>query len=334
MRNTGAANSLKVTTPSDREIAMTRVFHAPRRLVFDAWTKPELVKQWLLGPPGWTMPVCEIDLRVGGRYRFVWRGPDGTEMGMGGVHREIVVPERIVNTQLFDQDWTGGETIGTLLLTEHDGKTTLINSVLYSSKEARDNALKSGMADGVEMGYQRLDMLLPSWKNAPSPDSSVETRDLVVTRIFNAPIQRVWNAWTDPQQVMQWWGPIGFSSPSAKMEFREGGTSLVCMRASKEFGGQEHYSTWAYSKIVPMRTIEYIHNLADKHAHKADPVKLGLPPDFPRDQRHLVTFKDLGNGKTEMTITQFDWTVCKMLQLAELGLNQSLDKLAAIFTGP
>lgn len=332
--NPGAAKALQVTTPSDREIVMTRVFNAPRRFVFDAWTKPELVKQWLLGPPGWTMPVCEIDLRVGGRYRFVWRGPDGTEMGMGGVHKEIIVPERIVNTQLFDQDWTGGETIGTLLLTELDGKTTLTNSVLYSSKEARDNALKSGMADGVEMGYQRLDNLLPVWKNAANPHSSVETRDLVVSRIFNAPLERVWNAWTDPQQVMQWWGPIGFSAPSAKMDFREGGTSLVCMRASKQLGGQDFYSTWTYKKIVPLRSIEYIHNLADQDGQKIDPVRLGMPPDFPRDQRHLVTFKDLRNAKTEITITEFDWIVGKMLQLAELGLNQCLDKMAAIFTRP
>src|SRR5271167_1955115 len=106
MMNPGAAKALKVTTPSDREIAMTRVFHAPRRLVFDAWTKPELVKQWLLGPPGWTMPVCEIDLRVGGTYRYVWRrDSDGSEMGMGGIFREIVPHERIVSTEVFDQAW-------------------------------------------------------------------------------------------------------------------------------------------------------------------------------------------------------------------------------------
>ena len=139
---------------------LTRVFAAPRRLVFDAWTKPELVRRWLLGPPGWTMPVCEIDLRVGGAYRFVWRGPDGTEMGMGGVHREITVPERIVTTQLFDQDWTGGETVGTLVLVERDGMTTVTNTVLYASREARDAALKTGMADGVAAGYARLDELL------------------------------------------------------------------------------------------------------------------------------------------------------------------------------
>jgi uncharacterized protein YndB with AHSA1/START domain len=152
--NTGG---LIVTTPTDREIVMTRVFNAPRRLVFDAWTKPELVKRWLLGPPGWTMPVCEIDLRVGGAYRFEWLSQDGTVMGMGGVYREIVIPERIVNTQLFDQDWTGGETLGTLLLVEQGGKTTCTNRVLYSSREARDGALRTRMAEGVEAGYARLD---------------------------------------------------------------------------------------------------------------------------------------------------------------------------------
>ena len=153
-------STLQVTTPREREVVLTRVFAAPRRLVFDAWTKPDLVRRWLLGPPGWTMPVCEIDLRVGGAYRFVWRGPDGTEMGMGGVHREITVPERIVTTQLFDQDWTGGETVGTLVLVERDGMTTVTNTVLYASREARDAALETGMADGVAAGYARLDVLL------------------------------------------------------------------------------------------------------------------------------------------------------------------------------
>jgi uncharacterized protein YndB with AHSA1/START domain len=148
---------LTVTTPTDCEIVMTRIFNAPRKLVFDAWTKPELVKRWLLGPPGWTMPVCEIDLRVGGAYRFEWLGQDGTVMGMGGIYREIVIPERIVNTQLFDADWTGGETLGTLLFVERDGKTTLTNKVLYLSREARDGALKTDMAKGVEAGYARLD---------------------------------------------------------------------------------------------------------------------------------------------------------------------------------
>jgi uncharacterized protein YndB with AHSA1/START domain len=150
-------DSFKVSTPTDREIQISRDFHAPRQLVFDAFTQPDLVRRWLLGPPGWTMPVCEIDLRVGGAYRFEWLGQDGTVMGMGGVYREIVIPERIVNTQLFDEDWTSGETLGTLLFVERDGKTTLTNKVLYSSREARDGALKTDMAKGVEAGYARLD---------------------------------------------------------------------------------------------------------------------------------------------------------------------------------
>jgi uncharacterized protein YndB with AHSA1/START domain len=159
MENTG---TLKLTTPSDREIVMTRVFDAPRSLVFDAMTKPELLQRWLSGPPGWSMVVCEVDLKVGGAYRYVWRGPDGTEMGMGGVHREIVRPERIVCTQLFDEDWTGGEALGTIVLTEGDGKTTLTNTVLYSSRQARDAVLKTPMEQGMAAGYDQLAELLAS----------------------------------------------------------------------------------------------------------------------------------------------------------------------------
>jgi len=155
--------TLKLTTPSDREIAMTRVFDAPRQLVFDAHTKPDLVRQWLLGPPGWSMPVCEIDLRVGGKYRYVWRHDrDGTEMGMGGVYREIVPPERIVNTEKFDEAWYPGEAVDTLVLVEQRGKTTLTLTVRYESWEARDAVLKSGMESGVAASYDRLAELLAS----------------------------------------------------------------------------------------------------------------------------------------------------------------------------
>jgi len=159
MMNTG---NFKVTTPTDREIAMTRVFNAPRHLVFGALSKPELVKQWLLGPPGWTMPVCEIDLRVGGAYRFQWRGPDGTEMGSRGVFREIASPERFVATERFDDPWYPGESLITYVLVERSGKTTLTLTVLYESREARDGVLKSGMEKGVAMSYDRLEQLLAS----------------------------------------------------------------------------------------------------------------------------------------------------------------------------
>jgi len=153
--------NLKLTTRGDREIVITRAFDAPRKLVFDAFTKPALVKQWLLGPDGWSMPVCEIDLKVGGKYRYVWRrDKDGTEMGMGGVYREIVTPERIVATEKFDQSWYPGEAVGTFILTEQGGKTTLTETILYESREARDGVLKSGMEKGVVASYDRLEKLL------------------------------------------------------------------------------------------------------------------------------------------------------------------------------
>jgi len=159
MKNAG---TLKLTTPTDREISMTRVFDAPRRLVFDAFTKPELVKRWLLGPPGWTMPVCEIDLRVGGAYRYVVRHADGKEMGMGGIYREIVPQERLVCTELFDEAWYPGEALVTTILAEQGGRTTLTSTMLYVWQETRDAVLKSGMERGVAASYDRLEELLVS----------------------------------------------------------------------------------------------------------------------------------------------------------------------------
>jgi len=161
--------NLQLTTPSDREIRMTRVFTAPRQLVFDAHSKPELLERWLLGPDGWSMPVCEVDFRVGGAYRYVWRRePRSTdtgcatelEMGMGGVFREIVVPERIVATEKFDQAWYPGEAVNTLVLLEHGGKTTLQQTMRYESRAARDAVLKSGMESGVAASYDRLAKIL------------------------------------------------------------------------------------------------------------------------------------------------------------------------------
>ena len=155
--------TLKLTTPGEREIVMTRVFAAPRQLVFDAHTKPELVRRWLLGPPGWSMPVCEIDLRVGGKYRYVWRhDTNGTQMGMGGVYREIRAPERLVHTEKFDEAWYPGEGVGTLVLVELGGRTTLTHTMRYESREARDAVLKSGMEKGVTASYDRLAELLAS----------------------------------------------------------------------------------------------------------------------------------------------------------------------------
>jgi uncharacterized protein YndB with AHSA1/START domain len=160
MKNSGTFN---IVAHGDREIVVTRVFDAPRRMVFDAYTKPELVKKWLLGPDGWSMPVCVIDLRTGGKYRYVWRNESsGREMGMGGVYREVVAPERIVVTEVFDEAWYPGEAVDTIALAERDGKTTLTQTIVYDSRETRDAVLKSPMQTGMAMSYDRLEKFLPA----------------------------------------------------------------------------------------------------------------------------------------------------------------------------
>jgi uncharacterized protein YndB with AHSA1/START domain len=152
-------------------------------------------------------------------------------------------------------------------------------------------------------------------------------RDIVVTRVFDAPVEQVWKAWSDPEYVMQWWWPTGFTCPLAKMDFREGGTALVCMRAPQEFGGQDLHNTWTYRKIAPMQQIEFILHFADEHGHRADPTTHGLPPDAPQEVRNLVTFKAVGDNRTEMTVTEFDWMVGHTMELSRAGLEQCLDKM-------
>jgi len=154
MINTG---TLEVTTPSDREIALTRVFDAPRQMVFDAFSKPELLKRWF-GPRGWSLVVCEVDFRVGGGFRFVMRGPDGKDMGMRGVYREISAPERSVHMESFD-DYPGESQV-TAVFVERNGKTTMTATVLYPSQEIRDIVIQTGMEHGAAESYDKLAELL------------------------------------------------------------------------------------------------------------------------------------------------------------------------------
>lgn len=160
MPTTSSPGTTTFSTPSDREIAVTRVFDAPRRLVFEAHTNPKHIPNWMLGPEGWTMPVCEVDLRPGGAWRFVWRKSDGSEMTIRGTYKEVVPTEKMVSTESWGPEWP--ETINTLTLTEENGRTTITTTVLYPSKEARDAALKTGMKEGMTQSFNRLAEYLQS----------------------------------------------------------------------------------------------------------------------------------------------------------------------------
>jgi uncharacterized protein YndB with AHSA1/START domain len=159
---------------------------------------------------------------------------------------------------------------------------------------------------------------------------SEQTHNVVVTRLFDAPVEQVWRAWSDPGYVRQWWGPTGFTCPLAEMDFREGGTSLVCMRAPQEFGGQDLYNTWTYTRIEPGKRIEFIHRFTDQDRTMLDPAEIGIPPGVPKEVRHVVSFRSLGE-QTELTVTEYGYASEQVRDFSKAGMEQCLDKMAAIF---
>jgi uncharacterized protein YndB with AHSA1/START domain len=148
---------------------------------------------------------------------------------------------------------------------------------------------------------------------------------MIITRSFHAPLEKVWNAWTKSELVMRWWGPVGFTAPMANIDFREGGISLVCMRSPEGF---EIYNTWTYTRIVPMTSIEFVQHFADKAGNKIKPADSGLPPGIPDQVPHAITFRDLGGGKTEMTIVESGYTNAQVVEISKAGMASVLDKLA------
>ena len=154
-------------------------------------------------------------------------------------------------------------------------------------------------------------------------------KQIEVTRTFNAPVEDVWKVWTDPELVKRWWGPKHFTSPVARIDFREGGRSIVSMLAPAEMGGQEYYLLWVYVTIVPLQSIEFIQSLSDADGNKINPTEVGMPSDFPVDIRTVVKFKAIGTA-TEMTVTEYA-EFGTISNFAQIGLEQSMDKMLAIF---
>jgi uncharacterized protein YndB with AHSA1/START domain len=150
--------------------------------------------------------------------------------------------------------------------------------------------------------------------------------DMVLTRTFDAPKERVWRAWNDPDEVMRWWGPQGFTSPTCRMDFREGGTTLVCMRSEQ---GWDLYNTWTYRSIEPMDRIEFVQGFADEHGNRVTPAELGLPPGIPEDVRHVVTLRSVDDGATELTVHEFGYPDAHTVEISRTGMAQCLDKMEA-----
>jgi uncharacterized protein YndB with AHSA1/START domain len=155
--------------------------------------------------------------------------------------------------------------------------------------------------------------------------------EMILTRMFDASLEQVWNAWNRTEEVLRWWGPTGFTCPLAEMDFREGGTSLVCMRAPPEYGGRDMYNTWIYQRIIPMERIEFVQHFADSSGHTLEPAAPGLPSGIPDGVRHVITFKALGAQNTELTVTEYGYANEQIVEQSRAGMAQCLDKMAAIF---
>jgi len=160
------------------------------------------------------------------------------------------------------------------------------------------------------------------------PNVNVKKEDIVVTRIIDAPVEMVWKAWTEPEHVMKWWGPKYYTSPSCKIDLREGGKYIFAMRAPADQGGQDAYTTGVYKKIIPMEYLEFTQGLSDKDGNPVDPAQVGMPPDFPKEVRTTIVFKAIRSDMTELTITEYDWTMSQMAVYSLAGMHQSIDKLA------
>ena len=318
-----AAPSTPPGNVADREIVLSRVFAAPRELVFTAWTDPRHLAEWW-GPRGFTTTTSQLDLRPGGLWRFVMHGPDGKNYDNRIEFIEIVRPERLVFHHGSDRDNDPDRFHVTATFTEDAGQTRLTMRMLCRSAEQRAGMVKFGAIEGGQQTLERLAEYLPR----------IGTR-FVLTRVFDAPLDLVWKAWTEPERLRQWWGPKGFKVTTCKLDLRPGGLFHYCLQAPD---GQEMWGRFAFREIEPRRRLVWVNSFSDpsggvaRHVHHME---------WPLELLTVLTFLEC-DGKTSVTI---DWTphnaTSKEVETFVAGMSSmqygwtgTLDQLSAYLAGP
>ncbi len=305
-------NNLNIRV-SGREIIMTRVFDAPRELVFKIMADPNALPQWW-GPRILTTVVDKMDVRQGGVWRYVQRDLDGNEYVFNGVYREIVPPERVVSTFEFE-GMPGHVVINTIIFEEHDGKTKITVTSLFQTVEDRDEMLQSGMESGAAESYDRLDEYLANMSTE---------KEIVITRIFDAPRELVWKAWTNPEHMKRWMGPKDFTTPFCKIDFHVGGVYLFCMRSPE---GKDYWSTGVYREIIPLEKIMMTDSFADEKGNVVPATHYGMSDDCPLEMLVTVTFEE-HDGKTKMILRHVGIPAGIMSDMTNVSWNVLFDKLA------
>jgi len=292
-----------LTAPSDREIVITRVFDAPRELVFEMWTDPKNLVHWW-GPRGFTTTILEMDVRPGGQWRMIMHGPDGSNYPNHNVFTEVVKPERLVYTH-----GGGAEFEQTVTFEDLGGRTQLSMRLLFPTAADRDRVVKQFNA--IEGGNQTLDRLAEKLG-----ERETGNRTLVITRVFDAPREAVFKAWTEVEHLRRWWGPKGFTNPVCEADPRPGGAILIHMRGPD---GTVYPMTGVYHEADPPRRLVFTASALDAKGN----------PLF--EQMTTVTFAEHG-GKTKLTVhasfSKVRPEAAPHLAGAETGWNMSLDRLA------
>ena len=309
-------NTLTITLPSDNEILMTRVFDAPRDVIFAAMTKPEHVSNWW-GPRTSRFKVCEIDCRVGGKWRYTIELPGGQEMTFTGEFLELTPPSGLVASECFEEPMFGNpKWKTTLTLEDLNGKTKMTSRVVHPSKEARDGHYNSGMERGSAETFDRLEDLLAGRPTHSAPPANPMEGELEIVRVFDAPRDLVYAAWTEPDHMTKWWGPGVFTNHSCKLDVRPGGAWQIVMRSPD---GTDFKCEGIYSEVVKPERLVFTNDAVDQTG------KL-LLKGFTS-----VSFASEGN-KTKLTlktkvIGQVPFAP-QMIQGMEPGWMQSFDSLA------
>ena len=295
------------TDTAARELVLTRIIDAPRELVFRMWTDPVHLAKWW-GPRDFPNPVCEIDPRPGGALRIVMRAPDGTDYPMAGTFREIVAPERLIFTNCaLDRDGNVLlDGLTTVIFAEHSGKTRL-------TVQTRATALVHSAArylEGMQAGWeQTLDGL-----EQHAQDTAA--RELIVTRIIDAPRDIVFSAWADPKQAAQWWGPQGFTTISCDMDVRPGGAYRACMRSPE---GTQHCRRGLYREVVKPERLVFTFAWEDANGNPGHETVV------------TVTFADVG-GRTRLTLHQAVFETVTARDAHHGGWSSCLERFAQYLT--
>jgi uncharacterized protein YndB with AHSA1/START domain len=317
-----SSSALKMTVLSDREMVMIRVFDAPRELVFEAHTNPSLIPKWW-GPRNLTTVVDKMDVRPGGLWRYVQRDAEGNEYAFHGEYREVVPPERLTWTFEFE-GMPGQVAVETASFEDEDGKTRITVQSRFDSREALEGMLQSGMEEGAIETWDRLAELVES--SASKRDKVRDaTRDMVITRVLEAPPALVFKAWTRPEHFMRWWGPNGFTTPVCNIDLRPGGLLHYCMRSPE---GQDIWCKGVFREIIEPSRIVFTDSFADEQGKTVPGLRYGISEEWPLETLVTVTFEEHA-GMTRMTLRHAGIPVGTEGDMAEAGWKESLERLAA-----